>query len=121
MIQDPTPFDHRPDPALGAALREALAPGDPPAFVARVVAALDAHSSRSRSTLVHHLASWARAGIAATAAAAIIGGLLLGRRAPAPASLDDVVVLAAGPTAQALLEAPAPPDPSFVLVSAEER
>src|SRR5438132_13459082 len=37
-MKDPLSFDHRPDLVLGKALREALDPGDAPAFIARVLA-----------------------------------------------------------------------------------
>src|SRR5256885_15618245 len=43
MTREPLPFDHRPDPALGAALRQALEPpeGSHAAFVARLLARVD--------------------------------------------------------------------------------
>ena len=117
MTPEPTPFDHRPDPVLGGALNRALAADDEAAFVARVMAALD------KATVAHWdvLASWARAGIAAAVVAAIVGGLLLARPTETPASLDDVLAVAGEPTAPLLVAAPSPPDPSVVLISAEER
>jgi hypothetical protein len=117
MSPEPTPFDHRPDAALGGALGQALAPRDHEAFVARVMAALD------DAGIAHWdvLASWARAGIAAAAVAVIVGGLLIARPSGSPASLEDVLAVAAGPVAPALVAAPNPPDPSVVLISAEER
>ena len=117
MTPEITPFDHRPDPALGGVLGRALAPGDQAAFVARVMAALD------EAAIAHWdvLASWARAGIAAAVVAVIVGGLLVARPAGSPASLEDVLAVAAGPSAPALVAAPMPPDPSVVLISAEER
>jgi hypothetical protein len=52
MTARPTPFDHRPDPALGAALREAPAPANHAAFVARVSAALDTAAPPSPWTVL---------------------------------------------------------------------
>ena len=117
MTPEPTPFDHRPDPVLGSALRRALSPGDQAAFVARVMAALE----DARTAHWDVLASWARAGIAAAALAVILGGLFVGRAGLTPASIDDVLTLAAGPSAPILVGASSPPDPSVVLPSAEER
>jgi hypothetical protein len=117
MTQESTPFDHRPDAALGAALREALAPGDHAAFIARVLAGLEA----PRAGHWEVLASWARAGIAAAAVAAFAAGILAGRAMSAPAFVDDLLASAAGPSARELVAAALPPDPSVVLVSAEER
>lgn len=117
MTPETTPFDHRPDAVLGGALGRALTADDQAAFVARVMAALD------DAALAHWdvLASWARTGIAAAVVAVIVGGLLLARPAEAPASLEDVLVVAGGPAAPLLVAAPSPPDPSVVLISAEER
>ena len=117
MTQESTPFDHRPDAELGAALREALAPGDQAAFVARVLAGLETPRVASWEIL----ASWARAGIAAAAVAAFAAGILAERAMSAPVSVDDLFASAAGPSASALVAAALPPDPSVVLVSAEER
>ena len=80
-MSDPTtPFDSRPDPVLGAALRAALAPRDSAAFVARVVAAAD----RPADPLVDVLARWSRLGIAAAALAALVAGFAVGRSARSP-------------------------------------
>ncbi|MEO8138755.1 MAG: hypothetical protein ABI742_03860 [Gemmatimonadota bacterium] len=54
------PFDSRPDPVLGARLRECLDAGDHAAFVARVRARLPRTGSQWET-----LATWARPGIAA--------------------------------------------------------
>ena len=54
------PFDSRPDPALGARLRECLDAGNHAAFVARVRARLPRSASQWET-----LARWARPGIAA--------------------------------------------------------
>ena len=81
MTDSQTPFDHRPDALLGAALREALtAPGDRAAFVARVLAA----AARSPAQPIEYiLARWATRGIVAAAAAAFVAGLAIGRAHPA--------------------------------------
>lgn len=79
MSESLTPFNHRPDPVLGAALREALQPRDPAggeaAFRARVLAAAE----RLPVPVVDVLARWARLGIAAAVAAALVTGMLVGR------------------------------------------
>lgn len=79
MSESLTPFNHRPDPMLGAALREALQPHDPgeggAAFRARVMAAAE----RLPVPVVDVLARWARLGIAAAVAAALVTGMLVGR------------------------------------------
>lgn len=76
MTESKTPFDHRPDAHLGAALREALAPRDRAGFVARVLAG----AARPPVYSVEHLlARWATRGIVAAAAAAFIAGLVIGR------------------------------------------
>jgi len=110
------PFDHRPDPALGAALRQALTAADDAAFVARVLARV------ARAPIAHWdvLASWARAGIAVAAVAALVAGFLVGRAVTTPTSLEDVLVAAAGPSARALVTSSRPPDPSVVLAAVEE-
>jgi len=118
MIPEPTPFDHRPDPVLGNALQRALDPDDQAAFVARVMTALE----NARTAHWDVLASWARAGIAAAVLAVILlGGFLAGRPTRSVASLDDVLALAAPPSAGVLVGASSPPEPSVVLPSAEER
>jgi hypothetical protein len=88
MTESQTPFDHRPDARLGAALREALdAPRDRAAFVARVVAG----AARTPAHPVEHLlARWAARGIVAAAAAAFIASLVIGRgRTPVEPSVSD--------------------------------
>lgn len=96
MSESLTPFNHRPDPVLGAALREALQPRDPDggAFRARVLAAAE----RLPVPVVDVLARWARLGIAAAVAAALVTGMLVarvGRQAePAVATADPSAVVA---------------------------
>src|SRR5207248_678170 len=67
MTREPLPFDHRPDPALGAALRQALEPpeGSHAAFVARLLARVD--DSRGAGSWDRVLARWARVGVAGRA------------------------------------------------------
>lgn len=88
MTESHTPFDHRPDARLGAALRDALtAPGDRAAFVARVMAG----AARPPAQPVEYvLARWAARGIVAAAAAAFVAGLVIGRaRTSAEPSVSD--------------------------------
>lgn len=88
MTESQTPFDHRPDARLGAALREALdVPRDRAAFVARVMAG----AARIPAHPVEHLlARWAARGIVAAAAAAFVAGLIIGRgRASTEPSVSD--------------------------------
>ena len=88
MTDSQTPFDHRPDARLGAALRELLtAPGDRAAFVAQVVAGA-AHPPAQ--PVEYFLARWAARGIVAAAAAAVIAGLVIGRaRSTTEPSVSD--------------------------------
>ena len=96
MSESLTPFNHRPDPVLGAALREALQPRDPggAVFRARVLAAAE----RLPVPVVDVLARWARLGIAAAVAAALLTGMLVGRvgrqAEPAVATADPGAVVA---------------------------
>lgn len=76
MTESNTPFDHRPDPVLGIALRAALAPRGRAEFVARVLAA----AASPADPLVDVLARWARLGIAAALMASLVTSLLVERR-----------------------------------------
>ena len=92
-----TPFDHRPDPVLGAALRDALQPRDREraAFRARVLAT----AAQAPDPVVDVLARWSRLGIAAAIVAALAAGVLVGRtsRAAEPAvALSDPGAVIAG-------------------------
>lgn len=117
-MNDTQPFDHRPDPELGAALRAALEPKDEKAFVARVMARYEQALDRSTVPTLDVLASWFRPGIAA-AIAALIVGFLFGRTVliPAPASIDAAMAPLEGPGLAALVTAQDPPDPSVVFTS----
>jgi hypothetical protein len=92
-MKDPLPFDHRPDPVLGKALREALDPGDAPAFIARVLARAEHVRVASWDAV---LARWARAGVAAALVIALAGGYFVGRAAASPAvarpTVSDVLI-----------------------------
>ena len=121
MTGELTPFGHRPDPMLGAALRAALDPGDQTAFVARVVAGFDA----ARAPSWQILAAWARHGLAAAAVVLLVAGLLLGRSLRALASLDEAFA-ASGPSVTApalaaLVASQRPPDASVLLAEMAER
>ena len=96
MSESPTPFNHRPDRALGAALREALQPRDAggAAFRARGLAAAE----RLPVPVVDILARWAHLGIAAAVVAALVTGMLVGRggrqAGPSVAATDPGAVVA---------------------------
>jgi len=122
-MKDLQPFDHRPDPELGAALRAALEPkDDQKAFVARIMAQYERALDRATIPTLDVLASWFRPGIAA-AAAALIAGFLLGRTVltPAPASIDAAMGPLEGPGLAALVTAQDPPDASVVFASLVEQ
>src|SRR6266852_5990374 len=98
-MKDPLPFDHRPDPVLGKALREALDPGDAQAFIARVLARAEHVRVASWDAV---LARWARAGVAAALVVALAGGYFVGR---APAWVAEPEAASGGP------RGPPPPAP----------
>jgi hypothetical protein len=117
MTESRTPFDHRQDPVVGAALRQALATTDDAAFVARVLAAASRPQARSP---VDVLAGWARPGIAAAAVAALAAGFLVGRGLSAPReSLDEAMVaaLTSSPATAALAQSTEPPDGSVAFAT----
>lgn len=117
-----TPFNHRQDLQLGAALRDALAPGDAAGFVARVLARYDA--ARATPPAWDVLASWGRRGVAVAALAALAAGLLVGRAMrPAAGGIEDALGSPSGtslpPTA--LLAAQRAPEASAAFASLIER
>lgn len=123
-MKDLQPFDHRPDPELGAALRAALDPrGDPSAFVARVMAQYDTALERATVPALDILASWFRPGMVA-AAAALVLGVVFGRMVLAPdaatESMDAAMAPAEGPGFAALVTSQDPPDASVVFASLVE-
>jgi len=116
-----TPFDHRPDPLVGEALRRMLTTGDDGGFAARVLAAAAAAPvARSPFDI---LAGWARPGIAAAIVAAILGGWAVGRTLIAPGeTLDDAIVtaLVPSPVTAALASNEGPPDGSVAFATVVE-
>ncbi len=92
-MKQPLPFDHRPDAALGDALRRALDPGDDGvAFATRLRARAEALRVGSWDAV---LARWARAGVAAAVLVALATGYLVGRTGAMPAarpSVTDVLI-----------------------------
>jgi hypothetical protein len=117
-----TPFNHRQDLQLGGALRDALAPGEAAAFVARLLARYDA--ARATPPPWDVLASWGRRGVAVAAVAALAAGLLVGRvMRPAPGSIEDALGSPSGTSLppSALLAAQHPPEASAAFASLNER
>jgi hypothetical protein len=117
-----TPFNHRQDLQLGAALRETLAPGAADAFVARVLARYDA--ARATPPAWDVLASWGRRGVAVAAVAALAAGLLVGRAMrPASGGIEDALGSPSGGSLppSALLAAQHPPEASAAFASLIER
>jgi hypothetical protein len=93
MKQDSSPFDARPDPVIGAALRHALAPADHDRFVARVLARAEQMRTATWDAV---LARWARLGVAAAMIVALAAGYFVGRGmatvTPARATLPDALI-----------------------------
>ena len=109
------PFDHEPDARLGAALREALAPRDHDAFVARVVAGLS--TARAGTGSWDILAGWAGRGIAAALLVALGAGFAAGRAMQPAAPMDEALITApadSGTAAAAVMRGNNPPDASIV-------
>jgi len=99
MKQDSLPFDARPDPVIGAALRRALDPGDHQRFVARVLARAEQLRTASWDSV---LARWARVGVAAAMIVALAAGYLVGRggtAAPGRATVPDALLAPSTPAA----------------------
>lgn len=126
-MHDERQFDHTPDPVLGGALRSALGAqtGDQTAFVARVMARYDATLAAATVPTWEVLAGWARRGITAAVAAAVLAGFLLGRSLQSPdpgqaETIDAAIVPPSGPGLAALVTASDPPDASIVLTSLVE-
>jgi hypothetical protein len=103
-MKESLPFDHRPDPVIGDALRRALGPGDNAAFVARVAALAERIPAGMGGSWDAVLARWARLGVAAAMTIALAAGYLLGRSAGAPvagrASVADALLAPATPAAE---------------------
>jgi hypothetical protein len=112
-MKEPLPFEHEPDARLGAALREALAPREHDAFVARVVAGF----STPRAGSWDVLAGWAGRGIAAAALLALGTGFAVGRAMQPAASIEEALLTApadSGTAAAAVMRGNDPPDASIV-------
>ncbi len=96
-MKEPLPFDHRPDVAIGDALRRALDPDDDGlAFVARVRARAERLRVGSWDAV---LARWARAGVVAAALVALAAGYLVGRAGAAPSARPSVTDMLLAPPA----------------------
>lgn len=88
-----TPFDHRPDPVLGDALREALTTGDDAAFARRVLAQWPGTPSESWWDV---LGEWAGPGLAAAVLLLLATGMwLAGHRSPSETAFAPVEEVAA--------------------------
>ena len=109
-MTEPIPFDSRPDPALGAALRAALGPGGDAAFAARFRAAL------AQDSPLDILARWVWPGLAAAAAALLLVAGLWSARAPAVGVAFDQIFAPDG--VEGMVAAATPPGHEVVLVAA---
>lgn len=120
-----SPFDHRRDPEMGKALRDLLTPEDHDAFVTQVVHAARSHFQRGQEPLGWWdvLGAWARPGLAAAVALALIavfGTRGTTARPPDYAALDNAIEeSAAAGEATPLLLGPAPPEVEIVLAGYE--
>ena len=105
MTREPLPFDHRPDPALGAALRQALEPeeGSHTGFVARLLARVD--DPRGAGSWDRVLARWARVGVAAAVLFSLAAGYLVGRATATPArpSVAEALIAPRTPVVEVVL------------------
>jgi len=121
-----SPFDHRPHPELGALLRDALTPGDEPAFVDRVLAAAAARAGDGYygAPWWQVLGAWARPGVAA--ALALLAGATIwfanaSSRNEADTTLEEVLLATAEAVAPPFFTATmAPPTFDVVLASSFE-
>ncbi len=108
----PSPFDHRPDPELGALLREVLDAGGEHAFVDGVLAAVARAEGGFSTGWWQVLGTWARHGVAA-ALVALAGATIwwanASSRNEAEASLEEVFLASAEAVAPPFLTATTAP------------
>jgi hypothetical protein len=110
-MSGPSPFDHRPDPELGAWLREVLDQGADSAFLDRVLAAAGRVEAGAPPAW-QVLGGWARHGVAAVLvglAAATIWWASASTRNEADASLEEVFLASAEAVAPPFLTATTAP------------
>lgn len=110
-MSGPSPFDHRPDPELGAWLREALDQGGEQAFLDRVLAAAGRVEAGVPAAW-QVLGGWARHGVAAVLvglAAATIWLSSASTRNEAEPSLEEVFLASAEAVAPPFLTATTAP------------
>lgn len=115
MMTTPSPFDHRPDPELGAALRDALTASDDEAFTARVLAAAEGVYGQGLPVQEWWdvVTAWARPGMAAalTLVAAATFWIATASSAEQEVTLEDVFLAGGGEAVPVMLVAEAaPPD-----------
>jgi len=120
-----SPFDHRPDLALGSALRDLLTPDDHRAFVNRVVrsAQLQFMSGISPRNWFDLLSAWARPGMAAALLLVVLGAAGHLRRAEQPAQMaleDTLSEVPATVESNTFLVSTDPPDFDLILASGIE-
>jgi len=123
-----SPFDHRPDPVLGAALRAALATEDDAAFARRVVESAEAELGGA-GLWWQELIVWARPGLVAAllvvaAVGFALGALVQGRAAPANGATvlgDPLTEADSGLAVPVLLAGEQAPEVDLVLGLALER
>jgi len=110
-MSGPSPFDHRPDPELGALLRQALDQGGEDAFLDRVMAAAGGVEAGVPAAW-QVLGLWARHGVAAALvglAAATIWWASASNRNEAEPSLEEVFLASAETVAPPFLTATTAP------------
>ena len=120
-----SPFDHRPDLALGSALRDLLTPEDHRAFVNRVVrsAQLQFMYGLTPRNWFDVLGAWARPGIAAAlllVALGVAGHLNRGDDAVHVALEDTLSEVPVTVESASLLVSPDPPNYDLILASGIE-
>jgi hypothetical protein len=113
-------FDHRPDPALGEALRAALSSSDDAAFVRRVMERVP--QTIRRDPWWEVLSEWARPGVAAAVAALVVFTVwTTSQDAADPAVSDEPVAVAETLSAGTLLASEVLPEFQVEMVLGEER